>query len=343
MRKFILQLALFFAILLILLGALLWPCLTIPARSLSADDYNLALLDKIARLETTVGQPRRLILVGGSNVAFGMDSERIERETGLTVVNMGLNVGLGLGYALAIIEPFLRNGDTVVLVPEYGNFTDDWNGDFNRFAVTIDVQKKSPLTLYRRGLYGWPRECVEYLRWKAFGFLRQGKVFTDGKLRRSLFNRQGDYVGHLGEPGRRFPASRRRDASEVDPTAMTRLSGFIAEVKRTRPGVSFAVVFPSFEAESYDHQKLAIDAIAQGLSGLDLAILSPPEASRWERHLFYDSAYHLNREGRQLQTGQFIQNLRNHDAMRGLMAEPDCSGAVMPADTTRLPIPGPGA
>jgi hypothetical protein len=42
----------------------------------------------------------RLILVGGSNVLFGIDSAMIERETDFNPVNMGLIGGLRLEYML---------------------------------------------------------------------------------------------------------------------------------------------------------------------------------------------------------------------------------------------------
>ena len=315
MRRFILQTSLFATGILLLALGLLAVCLTIPAPFLSPDDYNMALLDKLARLENACWHGRRLVLTGGSNLAFSLDSERIERATGMTVVNMGFNAGMGLGYALAEVAPHIRGGDLLVLSPEYGQFS-DWNGNFNRIAVTIDVQRKPPTALYRRGMYGLPEQMAEYVKWKTFNLLWGRRVLTDATLRRSGFNSHGDYVGHLGQAARPFAAAHGKDLADLDPAIFTALARFIGEVKRTQPDVKFLVSYPSFEAQSYDNQRPWIDRVAWELAQLDLDVISSPEEYRFETGLFYDSAYHLNAEGRQLRTDRLLRDLARWQAQR---------------------------
>ena len=313
MRRFILQLSLYVFLLILLAAGLLTICLAIPAGFLPDDDYNMAWLDKLERLESTRGLPKRLVLIGGSNLAFSLDSERVERETGMTVVNMGLNAGMGLGYALAAVEPSIQNGDVVVLVPEYGQFS-DWDGDFNRIAVTIDVQKKPASALYRRGMYGLPDQFSDYVKWKSFNLLRRKSTFTDATLRRSGFNRHGDYIGHLGKAGLPFEVAREKDVAKLDPAIFRALSRYIAQVKALHPKVSFLVSYPSFEARSFDNQREWIDAVIPKLALLDVEIISVPENYRFDAKLIYDSACHLNAEGRQLRTSRFIRDLEKWQA-----------------------------
>ena len=72
---------------------------------------------KVRLLEETPGP--RIVLVGGSGVAFGADSELMERELpGYTVVNFGMYAALGTTVMLDLSQPLLREGDIVLLIPE---------------------------------------------------------------------------------------------------------------------------------------------------------------------------------------------------------------------------------
>ena len=83
----------------------------------SRNSYMAVIRDKIHRLRSLPSP--KLVLVGGSNVAFGMDTPRLERELRLAAVNMGLHAGLGVGLPLRMVEPHLGRGDVVVVSFEY--------------------------------------------------------------------------------------------------------------------------------------------------------------------------------------------------------------------------------
>lgn len=87
--------------------------------SLPPDNYHAAVLDK-ERLLKEAPSPR-VVLVGGSGLAFGIDSATLTEALGGTyrVVNMGLHAGLGLDFMLNETLDGLRKGDVVVLSPEY--------------------------------------------------------------------------------------------------------------------------------------------------------------------------------------------------------------------------------
>lgn len=67
----------------------------------------------------------RAIFVGGSNLLFGLDSERVERETSYHPVNMGVIGGLRLRYLLNETLANVRRGDLVVLGLEYQSVLSD--------------------------------------------------------------------------------------------------------------------------------------------------------------------------------------------------------------------------
>ena len=72
--------------------------------------------DKFERL-TSIDEPK-IIVVGGSSVAFGLESEILEKYTGMPVVNFGLYAALGTKVMLDLSKAGINEGDIVILAPE---------------------------------------------------------------------------------------------------------------------------------------------------------------------------------------------------------------------------------
>lgn len=83
----------------------------------------------------------RLILIGGSNLLFGLDSKMIEAQTPFHPVNMGLIGGLRLDYIINEIEPSLRSGDMVVMSLEYNTLNADANSDETQVIMGVATRR----------------------------------------------------------------------------------------------------------------------------------------------------------------------------------------------------------
>ena len=75
-----------------------------------------ALNEKYDRLHSVEGE--KIVVVGGSSVAFGLDSAALERYTGMPVVNFGLYAALGTKVMLDLSDSAIKKGDIVVIAPE---------------------------------------------------------------------------------------------------------------------------------------------------------------------------------------------------------------------------------
>jgi hypothetical protein len=95
-------------------------------RQRNMQSFLAAFADKQELLQSTPSP--RVILVGGSSVAFGFDCAALAQKVGVPVVNMGLQGGLGLPFELESLKPDLREGDIVILSPEYHNILGKLNG-----------------------------------------------------------------------------------------------------------------------------------------------------------------------------------------------------------------------
>ena len=75
-----------------------------------------ALDEKFDRLTST--EEDKIIVVGGSSVVFGIDSELIESYAGMPVINFGLYAALGTKLMLDLSLAGIEKGDVVVIAPE---------------------------------------------------------------------------------------------------------------------------------------------------------------------------------------------------------------------------------
>ena len=167
------------------------------------NSYFFAHVDKIEILKASLQNPsQRIIFLGGSNLAFGLDSELIEKSlenilnTDITVINMGLHAGIGLNRLINQILPYLREQDIVILVPEYGQFSKQINGFGTAWFLERDILHTPLLKMRKRGFLTFPTEFLSYLK-ETFKKPVGGTTDTASAYRRDAFNSYGDLIGHL--------------------------------------------------------------------------------------------------------------------------------------------------
>lgn len=81
-----------------------------------SDTFVGELGDKYDRLCAT--EEPKIVVIGGSSVAFGLDSPMIEEHLSMPVVNFGLYANLGTKVMLDLSRAGIGEGDIVILAPE---------------------------------------------------------------------------------------------------------------------------------------------------------------------------------------------------------------------------------
>ncbi len=171
-----------------------------------SDSYLGGIVAKEQRLSE--GAEPRIILLGDSNVGFGIQSDIVQDATHREVINFGTHAGLGLDYALNAVEPHVRQGDTIVVSYIFESLaTDLANGEVE---TVTRLQCYSPS---RRHYFG---EALAEYNSKILGrdglriprtFVRQSMAriaIPDFDVRTrnvaSGFIESGDWTGHYGKP-----------------------------------------------------------------------------------------------------------------------------------------------
>jgi hypothetical protein len=275
-----------------------------------SSSYWAAIRDKHQSLEQMPSP--RLIFVGGSNLAFSLDSVLIEQGLGLPVVNLGLHADLGLRFMLNEVKPYLQPTDIVIVVPEYAHFTDlPIDGTPKELAAVVEaypaaVRYLDSPRLFFNVLTGLPQ--VQANKFSVAKFVhRQGAVDI---YTRQGFNANGDVVSHLGQPAPGF-ATKEFWASPptFQDSAFTVLNEFSSFVTSTGAKVFF--MFPCLPESIYEADESEIESIHLRLAAdLQIPILGSPDDLVFSAPYFFDSPYHMTSEGRKARTEKVIALLR---------------------------------
>lgn len=315
MRTFVLKLAGFLSLQAVVFALLFDPAM--PGQG----NYLAATIDKHRRLAAT--RPPRLILLGGSNVAFGFDSDRLERGTGLAVVNMGLAAGLGGDFMLNEVAGHVGRGDVVVLLLEY-----------DQYGVAGGAVALRQLLEYRpAGFAHLPgRWWKRFLDKEALGILgavvRRSQPWlapaasrrpSEEWYSRAGFTAAGDYRGHHGAPSTMAalppddPVFTPPKVTAPNPRFTTELAAFARLCGRRR--AQFFVSWPAVVREAFDPSEPAVERLRTELAALPgVRLLGEPRDHVFNRPLGFDLTYHLNAAGAQWRTGRLLRRL--HEAGR---------------------------
>lgn len=272
----------------------------------------------------------RLILVGGSAAAFGVDSALLARELpGYTPVNFGLYAALGTRVMLDLSIRELRAGDIVVVMPEQQRQTLSDTLGAQTLWQAVDGDFGALTCLHARDfgpmLGAFPRFAGSKLR-----YFVQGAPDPDGVYRRAAFNAAGDITdarcsANIMPNGWDTTMPVEFDPAMLDPDFCTALNAYTAQA--AAGGAAVYYHFPPMNAAAVAADA-DIDAYAAGLQAqLAAPLAGDPHSCVLESGWFYDTNFHLNAAGRTVFTRQLIRDLK---AMLGDTSPTDIALPAMP-------------
>jgi len=242
----------------------------------------------------------KIVLAGGSNIAFGMDSAAIHDRFHIPVVNMGIRASFGLGRILDHISPFLYTGDVLLIIPEYSHFTSSWNGGSGVYELIFEAKQ---YRLLWSPYYGLPSNIFSY-----FG-MRLQYIFSRSRNSlvtvRDYYNEYGDYVSY---PVPAKPVSPNENLGVLNQTYLNNFFRFVDYF--TKRGIIVMLSYPSYEEQSFRNSAELIrelDVLFRAKE--NLLVISTPESFCFPTDYFYGSVHHLKMEKRAIRTGQLIKDL----------------------------------
>ncbi len=274
--------------------------------------YQASLLDKKERY-LSINEPK-LILIGNSNLAFGMDSEKLQEAVGMPVVNMGLHGGLGNIFHENMLKYGLNKGDIVVIChTSYGDGDDVSEADL--FLSTLEwhydlwsLAKPQDIPAMFSGIHQY--SFTSLLSWVQGNKERTPK--QNNCYSRSAFNKYGDVVVKP-ETKKVIFVKDSITIPEIKDSCTDRLNKLnktISEQGATMLVAAYPIAYCEYtpEPEKYDEFE------SQLRSKLDCDVISNFTDYFIPSELFYNTKYHLSEEGTKLRTELLINDIQNWKA-----------------------------
>lgn len=242
------------------------------------DEYILEYDVKMALLDS-IPSPR-IVFVGDSNLAFGLDSHRISDSIGLPVVNTALHAGIGLKLIIDDVFPRLREGDIVIIAPEYSHFFGSAYGESDTMGLLIFITDKGKRKLLNNRQWGKAinglnavvgtsiKVCIKgYILRPILG---EKDVWTYSK---SGFNDIGDEVAHWYAEGDNIEPDIETNAVIDEEFA----DYFFEKVDGLSNGITVVLCPPVIRKSSYEASKKRADAMTRLLQSRGYPFIVPTQ------------------------------------------------------------------
>lgn len=276
------------------------------------DTFMGELKSKYERLKETSG--KRIVLVGGSGVAFDCDSALMDDFfPSYEIVNFGMYAGLGTKAVMDLFENYIHEGDIVILSPEQSEqtFSDYFNGEYmwqaadGAFGMLRDLKSEN----FDAMLGNFPRFALEKLNYVMKG----QKPQTDSIYQKKSFNTYGDIEldtcrENILPNGYDVNQKVRFTEDVVQPEFMDYMNDWAKRLEK-KGAVVWYRYCPVNKLSVEDMDDLAAyDVFLR--QKLDFPVIGNPENSLMEAEWFFDTNFHLNQPGKEVNTVQLIRDMK---------------------------------
>ena len=276
------------------------------------DTFMGELKSKYERLKETSG--KRIVLVGGSGVAFDCDSALMDDFfPSYEIVNFGMYAGLGTKAVMDLSENYIHEGDIVILSPEQSEqtFSDYFNGEYmwqaadGAFGMLRDLKSEN----FEAMLGNFPRFALEKLNYVMKG----QKPQTDSIYQKKSFNTYGDIEldtcrENILPNGYDVNQKVRFTEDVVQPEFMDYMNDWAKRLEK-KGAVVWYRYCPVNKLSVEDMDDLAAyDVFLR--QKLDFPVIGNPENSLMEAEWFFDTNFHLTQPGKEVNTVQLIRDMK---------------------------------
>ena len=276
------------------------------------DTFMGELKSKYERLKETSG--KRIVLVGGSGVAFDCDSALMDDFfPSYEIVNFGMYAGLGTKAVMDLSENYIHEGDIVILSPEQSEqtFSDYFNGEYmwqaadGAFGMLRDLKSEN----FDAMLGNFPRFALEKLNYVMKG----QKPQTDSIYQKKSFNTYGDIEldtcrENILPNGYDVNQKVRFTEDVVQPEFMDYMNDWAKRLEK-KGAVVWYRYCPVNKLSVEDMDDLAAyDVFLR--QKLDFPVIGNPKNSLMEAEWFFDTNFHLNQPGKEVNTVQLIRDMK---------------------------------
>lgn len=255
---------------------------------------------------------QKIIIVGGSSLAFGLNEAMLEEATGYKVVNLGLHAGFGHKFNAELAKGNINAGDIVLIAFEY-----EWMypGKIDYLGVDLvmsgidhrlEMYKHIPTDKYSEVLGNLFTHAKQKLgQTKAEGtysrssFDNEGRMILDRQTTSDMLLNYSEHVDYFGT------ISVEGEITEESAAYVRELKSYVEELGASiyfvaAPALKDAVICTDEDFRSYERQIL---------EKTDVPYISDSISYIFPKELMYDTVYHCNNAGEAYRTELLIRDL----------------------------------
>jgi len=256
----------------------------------------------------------KVLWVGGSSGSFGINSDSLQKNLGLPVVNMSFIAPLGTYFLLNDALKEVKKGDKVFVSTEY---------DIEKYSTpqviysavdyypegSIYIEKDTTIVDFIGHRVKHKLANVSKLFWNVFSKNDAVNANIEDNTSvyfRSAFSPKGDIISHVNNTPKKvdfflFPRAPINYSKQIDD-----LNYFVSEVRKR--GAEVYYVFPPLAESTYNYGKVAVESVEKQLNEkLNCDILGTAKDFVRKDSSFFDSFYHLKPAGRDQNTEQILE------------------------------------
>lgn len=276
------------------------------------DGYIRAQKYKMDYLATPNRKPS-VVILGGSNAAFGYDTKELNDSLSMPVFNAGLHAGMGMKFFLDDCSQYLKKGDVLVFSPEYDQFYGNLNDGQSEMTDAFYLYHcHYPGEMSYKQIIGVIQNTPSYLRKKIeYNLVALAHLKTDPVYTLSSVNKYGDVTWHwYHTKAHSAPDGRGLDSGSgaFNESAFTYLVAKLNELKLK--GVTIVMYPAAFEQDAFKGSTKSIEYISKRLRLAGFPYICNPRDCSFPKNDFYDTNYHLNHQGALLHNKHLIKTLK---------------------------------
>lgn len=264
------------------------------------------------KYEILVNEKRpKIIILGGSSVAFGVNNQMLSEATGYPVANMGLHGGFYGLFNTEIAKANIGPGDIVLLAYEY-----EWQNNetyFEKLGVDLVMSGiDSKVEMYK---YIPPKNYLEIIGYlPTYCTKKLIPPYATGAYCRDAFDENAQLIFKRDIVFENYDENV-HGMVEIDGQILESSIEYLKQFKKycEERGARVYFVAPPL----YDGAKRSDDAAFTELAEKEESLIGIPYISNpldyiYPKEYMYDTIYHCNSEGEIVRTRQLIQDLKEH-------------------------------
>lgn len=268
---------------------------------------------KYDRLKNVSG--RKVVIIGGSSLAFGLRSDLLEQELGMPVVNFGLYANLGTKYMLDVAEDYIDENDIVIIAPEQNSQA--LSLYFNAEAVWYSVDGKYEILgkIDNDNAGEMLGKFFKFVSGKFGYWKNKDKPNPDGVYNVKSFNAYGDIEysrpHNVMKDGYDIGTHISFDKAVIDGGFIDYVNAYGARAAKHGAKTYFmfspmnekALSETSDDGEILEYYNYLVDR-------LDITVVGNPKSHVLDSDWFYDTNFHLNDAGAVYYTALLAQEIK---------------------------------